>query len=120
MARNRGLTVQFSFNYTDKNRTALQKHTEWRPLLKFLKTQNVLEQFVRFAEEKGLKRRNIMIAKSKELLELNLYGNIIYNMLDMQAYIEYLNESDKPVLKAIEVLDKKEAFPKAPKQVNNK
>ena len=120
MARNRGLTVQFSFNYTDKNRTALQKYTEWRPLLKFLKTQNVLEQFVRFAEEKGLKRRNIMIAKSKELLELNLYGNIIYNMLDMQAYIEYLNESDKPVLKAIEVLDKKEAFPKAPKQVNNK
>lgn len=120
MARNRGLTVQFSFNYTDKNRTALQKHTEWRPLLKYLKTQNVLEQFVRFAEEKGLKRRNIMIAKSKELLELNLYGNIIYNMLDMQAYIEYLNESDKPVLKAIEVLDKKEAFPKAPKQVNNK
>ena len=120
MARNRGLTVQFSFNYTDKNRTALQKHTEWRPLLKFLKTQNVLEQFVRFAEEKGLKRRNIMIAKSKELLELNLYGNIIYNMLDMQAYIDYLNESDKPVLKAIEVLDKKEAFPKAPKQVNNK
>ena len=120
MARNRGLTVQFSFNYTDKNQTALQKHTEWRPLLKFLKTQNVLEQFVRFAEEKGLKRRNIMIAKSKELLELNLYGNIIYNMLDMQAYIEYLNESDKPVLKAIEVLDKKEAFPKAPKQVNNK
>ncbi len=120
MARNRGLTVQFSFNYTDKNRTALQKHTEWRPLLKFLKTQNVLEQFVRFSEEKGLKRRNIMIAKSKELLELNLYGNIIYNMLDMQAYIEYLNESDKPVLKAIEVLDKKEAFPKAPKQVNNK
>lgn len=120
MARNRGLTVQFSFNYTDKNRTALQKYTEWRPLLKYLKTQNVLEQFVRFAEEKGLKRRNIMIAKSKELLELNLYGNIIYNMLDMQAYIEYLNESDKPVLKAIEVLDKKEAFPKAPKQVNNK
>ena len=120
MARNRGLTVQFSFNYTDKNRTALQKHTEWRPLLKYLKTQNVLEQFVRFAEEKGLKRRNIMIAKSKELRELNLYGNIIYNMLDMQAYIEYLNESDKPVLKAIEVLDKKEAFPKAPKQVNNK
>ena len=120
MARNRGLTVQFSFNYTDKNQTALQKHTEWRPLLKFLKTQNVLEQFVRFAEEKGLKRRNIMIAKSKELLELNLYGNIIYNMLDMQAYIEYLNESDKPVLKTIEVLDKKEAFPKAPKQVNNK
>lgn len=117
MARNRGLTIQFSFNYTDKYRTSLQQFTEWRPLLKYLKSQNVIEQFVRFAEGKGLKRRNIMIAKSRELLELNLYGNIIYNMLDMQSYIEYLNESDKPVLKAIEILDKKQAFPKAPEQV---
>ena len=116
MARNRGLTIQFSFNYTDKYRTSLQQFTEWRPLLKYLKSQNVIEQFVRFAEGKGLKRRNIMIAKSRELLELNLYGNIIYNMLDMQSYIEYLNESDKPVLKAIEILDKKQAFPKAPEQ----
>ena len=116
MARNRGLTIQFSFNYTDKYRTSLQQFTEWRPLLKYLKSQNVIEQFVRFAEGKGLKRRNIMIAKSREVLELNLYGNIIYNMLDMQSYIEYLNESDKPVLKAIEILDKKQAFPKAPEQ----
>lgn len=114
MARNRGLTVQFSFNYTDKYRTVLQNFTDWRSLLKHLKKQNILEQFVRFAEEKDLKRRNIMIAKSKDILEQNLYGNIIYNMLDMQAYIEFLNEIDKPVLKAIEVLDKKEAFPKAP------
>ena len=116
MARNRGLTVQFSFNYTDKYRTVLQNFTDWRSLLKHLKKQNILEQFVRFAEEKDLKRRNIMIAKSKDILEQNLYGNIIYNMLDMQAYIEFLNEIDKPVLKAIEVLDKKEAFPKAPEQ----
>ena len=119
MARNRGLTIQFSFNYTDKYRTSLQQFTEWRPLLKYLKSQNVIEQFVRFAEGKGLKRRNIMIAKSRELLELNLYGNIIYNMLDMQSYIEYLNESDKPVLKAIEILDKKQAFPEAPEQAKS-
>lgn len=37
-------------------------------------------------------------------------------MLGMEAYIEYLNKSDKTVLKALEVLDKGESFPKAPEQ----
>ena len=39
--------------------------------------------------------------KSQKLFETNLYGNIIYNMLGMEAYIEYLNKSDKTVLKAL-------------------
>ena len=39
--------------------------------------------------------------KSQKLFETNLYGNIIYNMLGMEAYIEYLNKSDKTVLKDI-------------------
>ncbi|WP_420511766.1 hypothetical protein, partial [Klebsiella pneumoniae] len=80
------------------------------------KHQNILEQFARFAENKGLKRRNILMYKSQKLFETNLYGNIIYNMLGMEAYIEYLNKSDKTVLKALEVLDKGESFPKAPEQ----
>ena len=46
----------------------------------------------------------------------NLYGNIIYNMLSMEEYLKYLNQSDKTVLKALEILEKEEAFPKAPEQ----
>ena len=45
---------------------------------------------------------------------MSLYGNIIYNMLGMEAYVEYLNESDKTVLKAVEILEKGESFPQAP------
>ena len=52
--------------------------------------------------------------KSKKLFELSLYGNIIYNMLGMEAYVEYLNETDKTVLKAVDILEKGESFPKAP------
>ena len=49
--------------------------------------------------------------KSRRLFEMSLYGNIIYNMLGMEAYVEYLNESDKTVLKAVEILEKGESFP---------
>ena len=116
MAVNRGLTIQFAFQYTDNHRAEMQKYETEESLLQYLKHQNILEQFARFAENTGLKRRNILMYKSQKLFETNLYGNIIYNMLGMEAYIEYLNKSDKTVLKALEVLDKGESFPKAPEQ----
>ena len=105
MAVNRGLTIQFAFQYTDNHRAEMQKYETEESLLQYLKHQNILEQFARFAENKGLKRRNILMYKSQKLFETNLYGNIIYNMLGMEAYIEYLNKSDKTVLKALEVLE---------------
>ena len=116
MAVNRGLTVQFAFRYTDQNRSTLQKYDNGEDLLKYLKTQNILEKFARFAESKGLKRRNLLMYKSKELFDRNLYGNIIYNMLNMEEYVKFLNKTDKTVLKALEVLEAEESFPSAPEQ----
>ena len=116
MAINRGLTIQFAFQYTDQNRQKLQKYDNADDLLKYLKTQNILEKFARFAESKGLKRRNILMYKSKELFDRNLYGNIIYNMLNMEEYLKFLNQSDKTVLKALEVLEAEKSFPEALEQ----
>ena len=83
----------------------------------YLKKQNLLENFARFAESKGLKRRNILMYKSKEPFERVIYGNIIYNMFDMEDYLKFLNQSDPTVLKAVEVLEKGESFPKAPEKL---
>ena len=116
MAATRGLIAQFAFQYTDQNRQMLQKYENADELLKYIKTQNILEKFARFAESKGLKRRNILMYQSKELFNRNLYGNIIYNMLNMEEYLKFINQSDKAVLKALEVLKKEESFPKAPEQ----
>lgn len=116
MAHNRGLIAQFAFQYTDNHRAELQKYEDEESLLQYLKHQNLLEQFARFAESKGLKRRNILMYKSQKLFDMNIYGNIIYNMLGIEAYIEYLNKSDKNVLKALEVLENGASFPKAPEE----
>ena len=116
MAVNRGLILQFAFQYTDQNRQTLQKYDSSESLLKYLKKQNILEKFANFAESKGLKRRNILMYKSQKLFERNLYGNIIYNLLDMEDYLKYLNQLDPTVLKAMEVLENEESFPKAPEQ----
>lgn len=114
MAANRGLIIRYTFDYTDQNRSTLQKYDTPEKMEAYLKGQNLLNKFAAWAEKKGLKRRNNLMMKSRGLFEMSLYGNIIYNMLGMEAYVEYLNESDKTVLKAVEILEKGESFPQAP------
>lgn len=111
---NKGLLIQFSFQYTDRNRAKLDQFNDETELQKYLEKQNIVEQFVQFAAQKGVKRRNLLINKSRKLLERNLYGNIIYNIQGKEAYIRYINRDDATVLKALEILERGEAFPKAP------
>lgn len=113
MAANRGLIIRYTFDYTDQNRSTLQKYDTPEKMEAHLQGQNLLNKFAAWAEKKGLKRRNNLMMKSRRLFEMSLYGNIIYNMLGMEAYVEYLNESDKTVLKAVEILEKGESFPQA-------
>lgn len=114
MAATRGLIVRYTLDYTDKNRSKLQEYDTPLKMETYLKTQNLLEKFAEYAEGKGLKRRNILMYKSKKLFEESLYGNIIYNMLGMEAYITYSNQTDTTVQKALKVLENGESFPKAP------
>jgi len=113
----KGLTIQFTFHYKDNNRDKLKKYEDEESLLNYLRRQGLVEQFIRYADSKGVKRRNILIQKSYKLLEKSIYGNIIYNMLGKEAYIQYLNQSDQTVKKAVELLESGEAFPKAPVSV---
>lgn len=113
---NKGLTLQFSFQYSDRNRAKLNEFENEEDMLKYLRQQGIVEQFIRFADSKGVKRRNILIHKSHKLLERNLYGNIIYNILGREPYIKYINQGDPTVQKALEILENGEAFPKAPEE----
>ncbi len=111
---NRGLTMQFCFQYTDRNRSKLSKYKDENDLAKYLRHEGIVEQLVHYAEQKGVKRRNILIHKSYKLLEKNLYSNIIYNILGKEAYIRYANQNDPTVKRALDILNNGEAFPKAP------
>ena len=114
VAANRGMLIRYAFDYTDLHRSELTQYTHPVEMAKYLKTKNLIYDFVRWADKKGLKRRNNMIYQAKELLEIGIFGNIIYNMLGMEPYIQYINQTDKTVLKAVEVLEKNESFPAIP------
>ena len=107
-----GLVLQFCYEYTDQNREKLSEYTDEKSLVKYIKKLNLVEKFAQYADGQGLRRRNLMIQQSRTLLEEFITSRIVYNMLDEQSWMEYLNSNDPVVKEAIRVLKEGKAFPK--------
>lgn len=107
-----GLVMQYAFQYTDDNRQLLKEYDSLASLQAYLKRQGLVERFVTYANQHGLQRRNLMIQKSYRLLDRFLTSRIVYNILNEEAWAEYINQDDPVIKSALEVMRKKEAFPK--------
>ena len=107
-----GLFRSYTFKYTDKNRSTLAKYTDMPSLLSYLKSSSVLEGFYSEASRKGVRTPTATErAEAGKNIETVVYGNIIYNMLGMDEYVQFLNRTDPVVLRAVEVLEKGESNP---------
>ena len=109
-----GLIVLFGYNYTDENRQKLKEFKTGKTLEAYLKKQNTVDKFATYADKNGLKRRNLMIQKSYKLLERFINSRIIYNMLDEQAWTEYLNQDDPAIIETLRLFREGKAFPQKP------
>lgn len=115
-----GLILQFAYTYTDDNRIKLNNFKEMQQMADYLVKQNTVDLFVNYAESKGLQRRNLMIRKSYGLLERYVNSRIIYNMLNENAWLQYLNKTDATVKAALDVFERGEAFPSLEKPKTDK
>ncbi len=115
-----GLVMQYAFQYTDDNRQLLREYDSLASLQAYLKRQGLVERFVTYANQHGLQRRNLMIQKSYRLLDRFLTSRIVYNILNEEAWAEYINQDDPVIKSALEVMRKKEAFPKKPQAKKGK
>ena len=106
-----GLILQYAFNYTDENRAKMKEFKTGKALETYLKKQNTVDKFATFADKNGLKRRNLMIQKSHKLLERYINSRIIYNMLNEQAWTEYLNQDDPAIIETLRIFREGKAFP---------
>ncbi len=102
---------QFAFEYSDLRRTELNRFDESDDLVAYLNRQNLLEQFAAYSEKQGLRRRNLMLYRSRTLFQRALVGSIVYDLRDMQDYLHYINQTDPAVLKAISLLQEGDARP---------
>ena len=115
-----GLILQYAFKYTDDHRQELKKYDTMPMLLNYINKRNLVDQFATYADKKGLKRRNILIRRSHSLLERFIFSRIIYNMLDEEAWMQYINSDDPTIKSAQDVFKHKAAFPKKADKKSNK
>lgn len=101
----------FAYRYVDAQRKTFSKFTTYKEVTRYLARQNVVEEFVRYAEKNGIKRRNLMIRTSHQLLFNVLASYIIGDLLDTQDIVEFNNISDTAVAKAREIISNHQAYP---------
>lgn len=109
-----GLILQFAFEFTDQQRNKLNEFDDMDALNSYLISQNTVEKFAAYADSHGLKRRNLLIKQSRKLLERYINSRIIYNIMDENAWLEYLNRDDEVVAAALQVFKDNAAFPRKP------
>lgn len=107
----KGLIAQYAYSFVDINRAKLNQCATFEDIVKFISRRNIVEDFVAFAAKNGVRRRNLMIYKSYALLKYHISLAIISDVLDDNDEIQFMNETDKTVLKAIDVLEQGKAFP---------
>lgn len=110
----RGLMYQFAYDYVDNYRAKFRHVSDLEQVTAFLDKHNIVEDFASFAEKNGLKRRNLMIQKSRKLFKYYLYNYIISDLMDTETSVRFANMEDSTVQKALQLLRNGEAFPKEP------
>lgn len=110
----RGLLSMFSYAYADGHRKALGAYRTPQTLAAYLAKQRIVEKFIEFAARNGLKRRNLMIRTSHNLLLQHLTAGIINDLLGPEAATEYTASFDPAVRDALEVIRAGQTVPELP------
>lgn len=102
---NNGLIQKFAFSVADKYRDMLNGVKSIDRLLKILPRDNtLLDNFVSYAAKNGVPARWYYINQSRELLLNQIKAMIARDVLGYSSFIELLNEDDKAVIEATNLL----------------
>lgn len=105
------LVMMFTFKYCKENRNILKNHKSYEDIVAYTTANSVIDKFIEYAAEKGVKLPADQYDQSRKMLARPLNSNIIYNILGMQEHIKYVNLEDETVIKAVEVLNEGKSFP---------
>jgi carboxyl-terminal processing protease len=102
----RPLIYRFALKYTEDNREILKKYTEVGEMEKFLNKQALLDQFVNFASNNGVKKDLEGLKVSGSVIHTQLKAYIARNILDNKGFYPIWKELDTTLKYAIDYLNK--------------
>jgi carboxyl-terminal processing protease len=100
------LIYRFSLKYTETNREILKKFTDSGELEKYLDKQALLDQFVQFAAQNGIKKDPEGIKESGRIIHTQLKAYIARNILDNKGFYPIWTEIDTTLKSAIDYMKK--------------
>jgi len=103
---NRALIYTYALEYTNNNRKKLSKHTDYKHIVKYLKSKNILNSFIDYAKRKGIKPNHKDIKISKKILETRIYAYIARNLIDNDGYYPIIKNIDATLQRAEKVFEK--------------
>jgi carboxyl-terminal processing protease len=103
---NLAYTYQFAYQYTDRHRQELNQYTTWQELEKHLLRANWVNEFIDYAQEKGIEPNYEEIAKSRPLLIRIVNAYIVRNILGDEGFYPLYERDDEITQRAVEALSK--------------
>ena len=101
---NKNLIYNFAASYVDAHRAALLQQKTVAELKSYLQAQDIFAQFVRYTREKGVKSTARQTREVQKEVQLQLNAYIARNTMGEDIFWELLQEEDKTLLKAIELI----------------
>jgi len=101
----RNIIYRFAFEYADNNRSKLSEFNNAKGIENFLEQQKILDKFVIFAKENGVKPNYKQIEDSKQVLETQLKAYIARNIIDNEGFYPIIRRIDNTLIKAIEIIE---------------
>ena len=97
---------QFAFAFTDQHREKLAANKDWKAMERYLDTQDLLSQFITYAEKRGVKPNAKQIELSRNIMLTRLKAFISRNVLGDAGFYPILFKDDPAVKRAIEEINK--------------
>ena len=106
----KGLLTDYMNEYSDKHRSEiLKKYPSFRSFERgFAVSDNDIADFLAYCASKGVKPKEGDMAISGNEIRRNFKGLIIRSVYSFNNFIEFLNRDDREVLKAVEVLTRRQ------------
>ena len=100
---NAGLIQKFAFEYSDRNRASLSKAADMKQFLSLLPSDDeLLQQFVSYAAQKGIPARWYYINISHKLIVNYLKALITSDILGREYYYQVIGSDDATIKRALE------------------
>jgi carboxyl-terminal processing protease len=99
----KGLIYTYAYAYADNNRTTLSQFSTASEFDQYLDEQNVLNEFVQYAQEKGIDRDEKGLQQSREIINTQIKAYIARNIIGEEGFYPIISKIDNTLLKAIEI-----------------